>query len=369
MNTSFIKDLTLDEAEVLFASLNEKPYRAKQLFNWLYERNVSSFMEMTNFSKDLRRTLEEQYVLSPLSLEARQVSVDGTEKFLFRTWDNNFIESVLLKNDGTEDGRLTICISSQAGCAMGCSFCETAKIGFKRNLATAEIIDQVCHVRRLSGLKNNNIVFMGMGEPFMNYDNVLKAADIMNYSFGFHISTRKITISTCGILPGIERFIDEKRAYNLALSLNDTVPEKRGKVMPVEKKYPIKKISELLERKFPVSRNRVTLEYVMRGDNISKDDAMRLKKMFRYSRIKLNLIKLNEGKHSLDIPSPEDVDAFIKELMIMNIPISIRKSLGSDISAACGQLSGQQYDNNLTINVEKESRNAETINEDHVRQC
>ena len=369
MKPLFIKNMTLPEAEVLFASLNEKPYRAQQLFNWLYERNIDSFMEMTNFSKDLRRTLAEQYVLSPLSLEERQVSRDGTEKFLFRTCDDNFIESVLLKNDGTEDGRLTICISSQIGCAMGCSFCETAKIGFRRNLETAEIIDQVCHVRRLSGLKNNNIVFMGMGEPFMNYDNVLKAADIMNYSFGFHISTRKITISTCGVLPGIERFIDEKRPYNLALSLNDTLPEKRQKVMPVEKKYPISNISELLERKFPVSRNRVTLEYVMRGDNISKEDAMRLKKMFRYSRIKLNLIKLNEGKHSLDIPSPEKVDDFIRELMIMNIPISIRKSLGSDISAACGQLSGKRYDEKLTIVINKDCADAETIIEEHVQQC
>lgn len=369
MKYSFIKNLTLPEAEDIFSSLNEKPYRAAQLFNWLYERNVTTFMEMTNFSKDLRRALEERYILSPLSLEARQVSRDGTEKFLFRTPDDNFIESVLLKNDGTEDGRLTICISSQAGCAMGCSFCETAKIGFRRNLETAEIIDQVCHVRRLSGLKNNNIVFMGMGEPFMNYDNVLKAADIMNYSFGFHISTRKITISTCGILPGIERFIDEKRAYNLALSLNDTVPEKRQKVMPVEKKYPIKKIADLLERKFPVSRNRVTLEYVMRGDNISVEDALRLKKMFRYSRIKLNLIKLNAGKHALDIPGDEAVESFIKELMIMNIPISIRKSLGSDISAACGQLSGRQYDKNMTISVDKDSNHAENNTEGHIQHC
>jgi len=139
--------------------------------------------------------------------------------------------------------------------------------------------------------------------------------------------------------------------------------------MPVEKKYPISNISELLERKFPVSRNRVTLEYVMRGDNISKEDAMRLKKMFRYSRIKLNLIKLNEGKHSLDIPSPEEVDDFIRELMIMNIPISIRKSLGSDISAACGQLSGKRYDEKLTIVINKDCADAETIIEEHVQQC
>jgi 23S rRNA (adenine2503-C2)-methyltransferase len=184
---------------------------------------------------------------------------------------------------------------------------------------------------------------MGMGEPFMNYDNVLKAADIMNYSFGFHLSVRKITISTSGILPAIERYIDEERPYNLALSLNDTETVKRIANMPVEKKYPFQAIAELLNEKFPVSRNRLTIEYVMRKDNISQDDAKRLKKMFKYARVKLNLIPLNPGKHTLPIPAQDEIDAFIKELEIMNVPISIRKSMGSDISGACGQLSGKKY--------------------------
>ncbi len=243
----------------------------------------------------------------------------------------------------SDEGRLTICISSQIGCRMGCKFCETAKIGFVRDLTTGEILDQICHVRRLSGLKNNNIVFMGMGEPFMNYENVLKAADIMNYSFGFHISVRKITISTSGILPAIERYIDEKRPYNLALSLNDTESVKRIVHMPIEKKYPFQTIAELLNEKFPASRNRLTIEYVMRKDNISQDDAKRLKKMFKYARIKLNLIPLNPGKHTLPIPDQDEIDAFVKELEIMNVPVSIRKSMGSDISGACGQLSGNKY--------------------------
>jgi len=354
MGKYIVKNYSLAEMEEYFASLGEKEYRGKQLFNWLYERNVESFHEMTNFSKELRRKLDEAYTVSPLVCVDREISsVDGTEKYLFKTMDDHYIESVLIKSEGSDDGRLTVCISSQVGCAMNCSFCHTGMLGFTRNLETGEILDQLNQVRRISGLKNNNIVFMGMGEPFLNYDNVLKAADIMNYSFGFHISVRKITISTCGIRDGIERFIDEERPYNLALSLNDTLPEKRRENMPIEKKYPFQDIAAMLERKFPASRNRLTIEYVMRRDNISKDDARRLKKMFRSSRVKLNLIPLNSGEHGIDVPGQDEINAFIGELEIMNVPVSVRKSAGSDISGACGQLSGKRYgkkDGNATGN-------------------
>ena len=342
MNLPFIKNLSLPEVELLFTDLGEKPYRAKQLFSWLYGKNIESFSEMTNFSKDLRRTLEDKYCASALSLEEKQISkIDDTEKYLFRTHDGNYIESVLIKNDLNEKERITLCVSSQVGCAMGCMFCQSAKMGFKRNLETAEILEQVNQARRISGLINNNIVFMGMGEPFLNYDNVLKAADIMNYSFGFHISVRKITISTCGITDALERYINEKRLYNLAVSVNDTDPEKRKKNMPVEKKYPVAGVIDLFERKFPVSRNRLTIAYVMRKDNISVEDAKRLKKLFRNARIKLNLIALNPGIHGLDMPSEQEINTFIKNLEIINVPVSVRKSFGSDIDGACGQLSGK----------------------------
>ena len=215
MNRKHIKNLDSPEAEELFASLGEKSYRSEQLFNWLYERNAVSFDEMTDFSKLLRKTLDSIYLVSSLEPVDRLISrKDGTEKFLFKTLDGDYIESVLIKSDGTEEGRLTVCVSSQSGCAMGCRFCATAAGGFRRNLEAAEILDQISHIRRITGYKNNNVVFMGMGEPFMNYDNVLKAADIMNYSYGFHISTRRITISTCGIYDAIERFIDEKRVQS-----------------------------------------------------------------------------------------------------------------------------------------------------------
>lgn len=340
----YIKDLDYNETVSVIKGYGEKEYRAKQLYTWLYEKNITDFSEMTNFSKELRSWFDQNYLISPLELEDREISsVDGTEKFLFKTKDGHYVESVLIKSEGTEDGRLTICISSQVGCPMGCRFCETAKIGFKRDLTAGEILDQICHVRRVTGLNNNNIVFMGMGEPFLNYDNVMKAADIMNYTFGFHISVRKITISTSGIMPAIERFIDEKRPYNLALSLNDTEPEKRVNSMPVEKSYPFKNIASMLNSKFPVSRNRLTIEYIMRKDNISAEDAKRLKKMFKYSRIKLNLIPLNPGNHNLPIPDSSEIEAFVRELEIMNVPVNIRKSMGSDISGACGQLSGKKY--------------------------
>ncbi len=339
-----IKDFNISEVEKIFSEMQEPLYRSKQLFNWLYERNISSFTEMTNFSKDLREKLNSKYSVSALELADRKISnIDGTEKYLFKTSDDEYIESVLIKSEGDDSGRLTICISSQIGCNMGCEFCETAKIGFRRNLTPGEILDQICHIRRITGLINNNVVFMGMGEPMLNYDNVLKAADIMNYSYGFHLSVRKITISTCGVLPLIERFIDEKRPYNLALSLNDTLSEKRATTMPIEKKYPFSSIIKLLNEKFPVSRNRLTIGYVMRKDNITDDDVKRLKKMFRYGRIKLNLIPLNPGKHSLNIPTADEINHFLKELEIMNIPVSIRKSMGQDISGACGQLSGEKY--------------------------
>ncbi len=339
-----IKDLDYNEVISVINDFGEKEYRAKLLFIWLYEKNITDFDEMTNFSKELRGKFDQRYMISPLTLEDRKISViDGTEKFLFRTIDNNYIESVLIKSDGSDDSRLTICISSQIGCPMGCKFCETAKIGYIRNLSTGEILDQICQVRRITGLFNNNIVFMGMGEPLLNYDNVLKAADIMNYSFGFHLSVRKITISTSGIMPAIERFIDEKRPYNMALSLNDTESDKRIIHMPVEKKYPFKSIASMLNNKFPVSRNRLTIEYIMRKDNISVEDAKRLKKMFKYARVKLNLITLNPGNHNLSIPDKSEIDAFVNELEIMNVPVNIRKSMGSDISGACGQLSGKKY--------------------------
>jgi 23S rRNA (adenine2503-C2)-methyltransferase len=353
MNERLIKNYTLDEAEALFARMGERAFRARQLFNWLYERNVSSFDEMTDFSKSLRSQLNESFSVTAMKpIEKKESGLDGTIKFLFETHDGEYVEAVYLVTEtADEDERITICVSSQVGCAMGCGFCNTARIGFRRNLDAAEILDQICHIRRLTGSRNNNVVFMGMGEPFLNYDNVMKSADIMNYSFGFHISVRKITISTCGILPSIKRYIDEDRPYNLAISLNDTISSKRDLSMPVNKKYPIEEIADYLNKNFPVSRSRLTLEYVMRRDNVTRDDARRIKTLFRNTRIKLNLIPLNQGGSQTpeDLPDGKEIESFIKYLEIVNVPVVIRKSLGADIDGACGQLSGKRYCDGETI--------------------
>ena len=343
MPAECVKNLTAGELSAWLESIGEKPYRARQIINWLYEKNVTSFDEMTNISRGLRERLAGRFDLNALQLVERIISrIDGTEKFLFETHDGHYIESVLIRNEGDDEGRLTVCLSSQVGCPLGCRFCETGRMGFIRNLETAEILDQLCLVRRISSVRNNNVVFMGMGEPFLNYDNVLRAADIMNYSFGFHLSVRKITISTAGIISGIERFIDERRPYNLALSLNDTTPEKRALNMPVERANPFEDVLSLLAKKFPVSRNRLTVAYVMRRDNTTIEDARRLKAVFRRGRIKLNLIPLNEGSHGMEPPDEDAISSFMRELSLMNVPITVRKSFGKDIFGACGQLSGRR---------------------------
>jgi len=343
MPAECVKNLTAGELSAYLESIGEKPYRARQIVNWLYEKNVASFDEMTNISRSLRERLAGRFDLNALRLVERMISrIDGTEKFLLETRDGHYIESVLIRNEGDDEGRLTVCLSSQVGCPLGCRFCETGRMGFIRNLETAEILDQLCLVRRISGVRNNNVVFMGMGEPFFNYDNVLRAADIMNYSFGFHLSVRKITISTAGIIAGIERFIDERRPYNLALSLNDVTPEKRALNMPVERSNPFEDVLSLLSKKFPVSRNRLTVAYVMRRDNTTVEDAKRLKAILRRGRIKLNLIPLNAGSHGMEPPDEEAISSFMRELSSMNVPITVRKSFGKDIFGACGQLSGRR---------------------------
>ncbi|MFW5808195.1 MAG: 23S rRNA (adenine(2503)-C(2))-methyltransferase RlmN [Spirochaetota bacterium] len=339
-----IKNYSLPEMEEYFHSRGLERYRARQLFIWLYSRNAERFDEITTFSKKLRQELSDSFVLSPLTLEERRVSqVDRCEKFLFKTGDGHYIESVLLKNEYEDDGRLTICLSSQVGCQMGCTFCQTARIGFKRNLEPGEILDQISQIRRITGLVNNNIVFMGMGEPFMNYNNVIKAAQIMNYDFGFHISVRKITISTCGILPRIRQYIDEGHLFNLAFSLNDTDPDKRRRYMPVEKIYPSGEILRLFSQKMPKTHNYLTVEYVMRHDNISVENARRLKELFGGARVKINVIPLHPGAHSLDAPDQGAVDRFLSRLEQLDIPVTVRRSLATDINGACGQLSGKKY--------------------------
>jgi 23S rRNA (adenine2503-C2)-methyltransferase len=296
---------------------------------------------MTNISKALREQIEEKARITQLVLERTQVSKDRTTKFLFKLEDGHFIETVLIP----ERGHFTLCLSSQAGCAMGCRFCLTARQGLKRNLSAAEILDQVLQVKRSMSQPDRltNIVFMGMGEPLANYDAVLRALGNLISEEGMNFSHRTVTLSTCGLVPQIRRLGKEARV-NLAVSLNASEDETRNFLMPVNRKYPLKSLVEAL-REFPLlNRRMITFEYVLVGGvNDSDEDARRVVALLKGMRAKINLIALNPHPDlGLAPPSSERVLRFQEILTEHHYTAIVRKSKGKDISAACGQLSGKE---------------------------
>jgi 23S rRNA (adenine2503-C2)-methyltransferase len=331
--------MDLKETEAWVRGLGFEAYRAAQIRHWLFKGLVRSFDEMTNLSKTVRALLEEKAVLRVLEEAEVQTSRDGTRKFLFRLGDGHFIESVLIP----ERGHFTLCISSQAGCAMGCRFCLTAKQGLKRDLAPSEIVDQVIQVRRSMEAPDRltNIVLMGMGEPLANYDAVLKAVGNMVDQEGMNLSHRKVTLSTCGLVPMMRR-LGREVTVNLAVSLNAADDETRSYLMPVNRKYPLESLLSAC-RDFPLpNRRMITFEYILiEGINDRAEDAAKLVELLSDLRAKINLIPLNPHP-GLDMspPPPERILAF-QEILIRNrFTAIIRKSKGQDISAACGQLSG-----------------------------
>jgi 23S rRNA (adenine2503-C2)-methyltransferase len=335
-----LKGMSLAETEGWVQAQGLPVYRAKQLRQWLFKGLVTSFEEMTNIAKSLRAQLEEKARITHLVQAETQVSKDRTTKFLFRLEDGPFIETVLIP----ERGHFTLCISSQAGCAMGCRFCLTAKQGLKRNLTAAEIVDQVIHVKRSMSEPDRltNIVFMGMGEPLANYEAVVRALGNLISEEGMNFSHRTVTISTCGLVPQIERLGKEARV-NLAVSLNASDDETRSSLMPVNRKYPLKSLMKAL-REFPsLNRRMITFEYVLVGGvNDRDEDAQRVAALLKGVRAKINLIALNAHPDvDLDPPKPERVLRFQEILIDHHFTAMIRKSKGQDISAACGQLSGK----------------------------
>ncbi len=334
-----LKGMDAREIEAWAEARGLKPYRGRQIRQWLFRKLAVSFDEMTNISKAVREQLKAVARIDHLETVETQVSSDGTEKFLFRLEDGHFIESVLIP----ERDHATICISSQAGCAMGCRFCVTAKQGLKRSLTPAEIVEQVIHVRRSMEVpeKLTNIVFMGMGEPLANYDAVVKAIGNMVAEDGMNFSHRKVTLSTCGLVP---RMSDLGRdvTVNLAVSLNAADNDIRSSLMPVNRKYPLPELMRAC-KDFPLpNRRMITFEYILiRGVNDREEDALKLVKLLQGTRAKINLITLNPHS-SLDFspPSLEEVLRFQEILISHNYTAMIRKSKGQDISAACGQLSG-----------------------------
>jgi 23S rRNA (adenine2503-C2)-methyltransferase len=311
-------------------------YRADQLLHWVYERYAADINEITEFSLDLRRRLSDRACISSLKLEKRLVSEDTTEKYLFRLDDGETIESVLI----TDNDRLTLCISSQVGCAMGCRFCLTGSLGLTRNLESHEIIDQVIAVNRTIGpdRKITNIVLMGMGEPLANLDNVAEALWRITTLIG--ISKRRITLSTAGLVPKMLKLPGMAPEVNLAISLNAASDKVRNEVMPINKKYPIKMLLDAC-RKFPLGPGRrITFEYVLIDRlNDSTDDARRLADLVKGLQCKINLIPLNPHPGTgLRRPSDKTVLSFQKVLISHKLTALIRDSKGQDILAACGQL-------------------------------
>jgi 23S rRNA (adenine2503-C2)-methyltransferase len=331
-----LKNLDSQHLTAFLEGLGKEPFRAGQIMRWIYQRGVTDFEHMTDLSKPFRGELGQRAFISQLTPATTEESVDGTKKYLFRLADGQGIETVLIPMEG---GRTTLCVSTQAGCAMQCAFCLTGTFGLQRNLEPAEIVNQVCAVRGEHAV--DNIVMMGMGEPLHNLDNVVTALQILYDDNGFGYGARKVTLSTCGLVPEI-RELGRRVKVGLAVSLNATTDAVRDELMPINRRYPL---SELIAacREYPLhSRQRITFEYILiSGVNDSPADAKRLVRLLHGIKGKINLIAYNEHPGStFKAPSEEAISAFQAYLLDRGLIAIRRASKGRDISAACGQLKG-----------------------------
>ena len=331
-----IKDYNLDELKQEFIKLGEKPYRAEQVFKWLYTTNITSFDEMSNLSLELREKLKNEFSICVYNIIKKQESSDGTKKYLFDILDTNAIETVLM----SYHHGYTICVSSQVGCKMGCKFCASTGIQFVRNLTAGEIVEQILAVQRDENIKISNVVFMGIGEPFDNYDNVLNAIKIINNQKGLNIGARHISVSTSGLVPKIYDFANEELQCTLSISLHATTNEKRSAMMPINNKYSIEELMEACKYYISKTNKRISFEYALAKDNNeSIEDAKRLVKLLKGMLCHVNLIPINpidNGKYTKS--TNENIMKFRDYLNDNGIVATIRRELGSDIDAACGQL-------------------------------
>jgi len=332
--------LTLQELENFMMELKATKFRAKQIHNWIYEKSVSSIDEMTNLSKDFREELKSIAKVTDVKVRTKQVSKDGTIKYLVEYPDGECVETVLMRFDNRAN--LTACVSSQVGCAVNCSFCATGKGGFKRNLTYQEIIEQVLTIQRDTGLKVTNIVFMGQGEPLLNLDNVLKALEIFNNDF--QIGARRITISTSGIIPGIKKLADLNLQSTLAISLHAPTHELRQKIMPIENKYSIDKLQNALLSYVEKTGNRITIEYILiHSLNDTSKAAKELAMYLKDIKCNVNLIPYNPVvENDYQKPFGGDIMKFKYILEHSGKKVTVRLERGADIDAACGQLRGKQ---------------------------
>lgn len=334
-----IKNLSRAELKGLLTAIGKEDYRAQQIIQWVYRRRVDSFGEMTNLSKELRELLQKSARMDCPAVADAETSIDGSQKFRFLLDDGESIESVLIP----DRGRLTLCVSTQAGCHFGCRFCLTGQQTLSRNLTTSEILGQILAVQKTLNKRGlTNIVMMGMGEPLANFDSTLKALEIMNYNDGLRFSRRRITLSTVGLVPEIMKLGRSARHCRLAISLNATDNVTRTFLMPINQKYPLEDLLDAC-RRFPLApRERITFGYLLiKGVNDSDEDAKRLPELLRGMRVKINLIPYNESPDlPFERPDEDRVLAFQQTLLRKNLTATIRKSRGIDISAACGQLRG-----------------------------
>ncbi len=333
-----IKNFTLPELEKIFIPLEEPSYRAKQVFSWLYEKGVDSFSGMKNLPGKLIDKLDKLYYIGGLNLNKRLRAKDGTEKFLFKLKDGNFIESVFIP----ASRRNTLCLSTQVGCKFGCAFCASGLTGFIRDLTASEIISQVLFLEHHLKYKITNYVFMGMGEPLDNYINTFKAISIMNTSEGLNIGSRRITISTCGLVPAMDKLKDLALQVNLSLSLHAADDKLRDELVPVNRKYPLGSLLKAGEKYMEESGRMITLEYVLiKGKNDTFKDADNLAAIAQRLKAKVNLIAYNKvSAFKLEPPTLKDLTIFMNRLRDKKVNVTLRKSKGADIQAACGQLAG-----------------------------
>jgi len=331
-----IKNYDLEELKQEFINIEEKPFRAEQVFKWIYEKNVKNFSDMTNISIQLQEKLSKYYTLGRYNIIKKLESLDGTKKYLFDVLDGNAIETVLMEY---KHGK-TICVSSQVGCKMGCKFCASTGIPFIRNLTAGEIVEQVLSVQEDIGEKISNVVFMGIGEPLDNFENVVKAINIMNSQKGLNIGARHISISTCGVVPKIYELADIKLQCTLSISLHATNNEKRSQMMPVNNAYNVEELIKACKYYIEKTNRRISFEYALSDEqNDTLEDAKELVTLLKGMLCHVNLIPINKienGKYKKS--TNKNIIAFRDFLNEHGIVATIRRELGSDIEAACGQL-------------------------------
>lgn len=340
MDKIILSGLTQQDFDKIAVDLKASKFRARQIHNWIYLKSVNSIDEMTDLSKDFREKLKEIAQISNSKIKTKQVSSDGTIKYLIEYSDGNCVETVLMRFDNRAN--LTACVSSQVGCAVNCAFCATGKRGFIRNLTAAEIVEQVLTIQRDTGLKVTNIVFMGQGEPLLNLDNVLDALKIFNEDF--QIGARRITISTSGIVPQINKLAELDMQSTLALSLHAPVSEIRKQIMPIENKYPISEVKKALKHYIEKTGRRITIEYVLIKDLTDTLEMAKQTVLFLNDlKCNINLIPYNPTeKNGFQKPERASIMKFKYILEHSGKKVTIRLERGADIDAACGQLTGRQ---------------------------